>query len=150
MKEIKIIERPDLKSGLRNITEGSITTVMWAAWIYLLMPLINVILWILGVRIFYVELVEKSGFAKIIAMIYNMGWIVVVVFVSLWLWGYYNLKRYGKMQRRKELRPRQDEKILKELGISEELHQMMRTQKEVDFQWRINLINAAEEGNRPN
>lgn len=148
MKEIKIIERPDLKSSLRHITETGITAVMWATWVYLLMPIANIILWIMGIRIFYVELVENSGFAKIMHMIYNMGWIVVVVFMSFWLWGYYNLKRYGKMQRRRALRPRHDEKILKDLGISPELHRLMRTQKEIDFQWRIDSINAAEEENR--
>ncbi|MBN2653863.1 MAG: poly-beta-1,6-N-acetyl-D-glucosamine biosynthesis protein PgaD [Nitrospirae bacterium] len=147
-KEIKIIERPDLKSGIRNVTETGITAFMWAAWIYLLMPVLNILLWIVGIRIFYIELIEKSGFARVLDMIYNIGWIAAVVFISFWLWGYYNLKRYGKLQRRKNLEHRCDQKILESLGISPELHQLMLTQKEIEFQWRIDSINAAEEETR--
>ncbi|MCE5312940.1 MAG: poly-beta-1,6-N-acetyl-D-glucosamine biosynthesis protein PgaD [Nitrospiraceae bacterium] len=145
-KEIKIIERPDLKSRFRNLTETGITAFMWAAWIYLLMPLANILLWIFGIRIFYIELIEKSGFSKIMDMIYNMGWIAVAVFLSFWLWGYYNLKRYGKMHRRRTLRPRHDEKMLNALGISPELHRMMRMQKEVVFEWRIESMKDYQTG----
>lgn len=150
MKEIKLIERPDLKSGVRNITEAGITAFMWATWIYLLLPLINIILWILGIRIFYVELIEKAGFSRIVNMFYNIGWIAAAIFISFWLWGYYNLKRYGKLKRRKNIEDRNDQKLLAALGITPEQHQHMRTQKEVDFKWYIDSIDIQEGDNKSN
>jgi len=54
MPEIKIIDKPKLKTFLRTITELTFTSVMWGFWIYLFLPLVNVVLWLFGIRYFYI------------------------------------------------------------------------------------------------
>lgn len=101
MPEIEIINNPKLKSLLRNVSELSFTTLMWALWLYLFLPLLNVILWLLGIRFFYVEVFEKAGYMQLLNLLGNMGWSILVVFAVLRLWGYYNYLKFGKKDRRK-------------------------------------------------
>lgn len=79
----------------------SFTTLMWALWLYLFLPLLNVILWLLGIRFFYVEVFEKAGYMQLLNLLSNMGWSILVVFAVLRFWGYYNYLRFGKKDRRK-------------------------------------------------
>lgn len=101
MPEIEIIDNPKLKSLLRDVSELSFTTLMWALWLYLFLPLLNVILWLLGIRFFYVEVFEKAGYLQLLNLFTKMGWSILVVFAVLRLWGYYNYIKFGKKDRRK-------------------------------------------------
>jgi len=101
MPEIKIVNNTKLKSFLRNVSEWSFTTLVWALWLYLFLPLLNIILWLLGIHFFYVEVLEKAGYLQLLNLFYKMGWSILVVFAVLRLWGYYNYRRFGKKDRRK-------------------------------------------------
>lgn len=103
MPEIKIIDKPKLKSLLRNVTELSFTGIMWGLWLYLFLPLLNLVLWLLGIRYFYIEVIEKAGYKELINLLGRLGWIILVVFLILRLWGYYNYRRFGKRDKRKSL-----------------------------------------------
>jgi biofilm PGA synthesis protein PgaD len=101
MPEIEIIDNTKLKSFLRNVSEWSFTTLVWALWLYLFLPLLNIILWLLGIRFFYVEVIEKAGYLQLLNLFTKMGWSILVVFIVLRFWGYYNYFRFGKKDRRK-------------------------------------------------
>ena len=75
--------------------------LVWALWLYLFLPLLNIILWLLGIHFFYVEVLEKAGYLQLLNLFYKMGWSILVVFAVLRLWGYYNYRRFGKKDRRK-------------------------------------------------
>jgi biofilm PGA synthesis protein PgaD len=101
MPEIEIIDNTKLKSFLRNVSEWSFTTLVWALWLYLFLPLLNIILWLLGIHFFYVEVIEKAGYLQLLNLFTKMGWSILVVFIVLRFWGYYNYFRFGKKDRRK-------------------------------------------------
>lgn len=101
MPEIEIINNTKLKSFLRNVSEWSFTTLVWALWLYLFLPLLNIILWLLGIHFFYVEVIEKAGYLQLLNLFTKMGWSILVVFAVLRFWGYYNYLRFGKKDRRK-------------------------------------------------
>ena len=105
MAEIKIIDNPKLKSFLRNIGEWSFTTLMWGLWIYLFLPLLNVILWLLGFHLFYVKVIERGGYIHLLNLLGKVGWAVLLIFGILRLWGYYNYVRFGRKNRRKIVSP---------------------------------------------
>ncbi len=102
-EDIEIRDNPSLKSFLRTITELSITGIVWGLWLYLLSPILSLVLWILGFRYFYVEVIEKVGYKEFFALISKMGWIILVVFVVLRSWGYYNYWRFGKRNKRRSV-----------------------------------------------
>ena len=105
MPEIKIIDNPKVKSFIRNIGEWSFTTLMWGLWIYLFLPLLNVILWLLGFHLFYVKVIERGGYIHLLNLLGKVGWAVLLIFGILRLWGYYNYVRFGRKNRRKIVAP---------------------------------------------
>lgn len=117
MPQIELIDNRGLKDFWRNATEWGFTTIMWALWLYLFLPLLNVILWAFGVRIFYIELVQKKGYLELLRLLENLGWIVLVIVSVLSAWGYYNYKRFGKKERRKHSRSSSTEALSAVFGI---------------------------------
>lgn len=131
MPEIEIRDNPKLKSFLRNVGEWSFTTLMWALWLYLFLPLLNVILWLLGVRFFYVEVFEKAGYVQLLTLLNKMGWGVLVLFAILRFWGYYNYIKFGRKDRRKSRSSTTVEQLSKSFNLPPEKILELQSQKEV-------------------
>jgi poly-beta-1,6-N-acetyl-D-glucosamine biosynthesis protein PgaD len=131
MAELKIIDNPSLKSFFRNMGEWSFTMVMWGIWIYFFLPIINLILWLLGIRHFYLEIIQKSGYLDFLHLVERVGWIILIVFGILRLWGWYNYKKFGHLNRRKFPRSTTPEQLSKYFKIPVETIKTLQTQKEV-------------------
>ncbi len=131
MPEIEIRDNPKLRSVFRNITELTFTGFVWGIWVYLLLPLVNIIMWILGLRFIEISVVEKLGYAEMIGLMIKMGWIVLTVFLILRVWGLYNYKRFGKRSRRESSPPVTIEQLAMHFHIPVEQVEYMRSQKEV-------------------
>lgn len=150
MSEIEIIDNPKLKSLPRNISEWSFTTVMWAVWLYLLLPLANVILWLLGIHVFYIEVFEKAGYLQMLHLVARMGWIILVVFIVLRFWGYYNYLRFGKKNRRTFVSSTSIEQLSELFHLAPEQVDELQAQKEVTWPLQPHLESDthAAAGNR--
>jgi poly-beta-1,6-N-acetyl-D-glucosamine biosynthesis protein PgaD len=133
MKEIKIRDYPGLKSIPRKITEMGFTGVIWAVWAYLLLPVINLIMWILGLSFIHISVVEQVGYIEFIGLMSRMGWIVLTVFLVLRLWGYYNYYRFGKRSRRKSNISLTTAEMAASFNISESKILKMQQDNEVYF-----------------
>jgi len=131
MPEIEIIDKPKLKSFLRKITEMSFTSLMWGFWLYLFLPLLNLVLWLMGIRYFYIEVIELTGYNGLINLLFKIGWVILSVFLILRLWGYYNYWRFGKRERRKSLPSGTFEKLAEYFQVPLEQIQDIQSRKEV-------------------
>ena len=131
MTEIEIVDTPKLKSFLRDTTEWSFTTLVWAVWLYLLLPLLNIMLWLLGFRYFHMEIFEKAGYEQLLNLLGKMGWVVLIVFLTLRLWGYYNYMRFGKKDRRKSAPPTTVEQLSEFFHVPPEQIAELQSRKEV-------------------
>jgi biofilm PGA synthesis protein PgaD len=131
MPEIEIIDKPKLKSFLRKITEMSFTSLMWGFWLYLFLPLLNLVLWLMGIRYFYIEVIELTGYKGLINLLFKIGWVILSVFLILRLWGYYNYWRFGKRERRKSLPSGTFEKLAEYFQVPLEQIQDIQSRKEV-------------------
>jgi len=132
MEHIEIIDNPEKKSFLRKGAEAAFTVLMWGIWSYLLLPILNLILWLIGIRIFYLELVAGSAYPEFLALARNAGWIVFTIFVILRCWGLYNYWKFGKVNRRTSVSSDFGERQLSEhFQVSSEIVRDLRTQKEV-------------------
>jgi poly-beta-1,6-N-acetyl-D-glucosamine biosynthesis protein PgaD len=129
--EIKIVDRPKLKSFVRDTTEWSITTLVWGFWIYLLLPVLNFVLWLLGIRYFYVEVFQKAEYMQLLDLLGKMGWTILVVFLVLRLWGYYNYVKFGKKNRRKSVSSTTAEQLSEFFHIPPEQIPQLQLKKEV-------------------
>ncbi len=129
----KIIDRPEKKSPLRKITELTITAFFWSIWIYLILPLINLLMWILGVKVFYHEVIVIAGYKQLIQLLRNSGILVILIFCALRMWGYYNYRRFGLKNRRLASRAVSDEEIVRYFGIEPEEIKRLKESKAVTF-----------------
>jgi poly-beta-1,6-N-acetyl-D-glucosamine biosynthesis protein PgaD len=100
----KIIDKPELKSPLRNLMEGSVTVFLWAVWVYWMIPLVTIFLWIFGVRMFYRSILSQVNSSELLGILHNGGITILVIVTLNLVWINYNyymiFKRLGN--RRKE------------------------------------------------
>jgi poly-beta-1,6-N-acetyl-D-glucosamine biosynthesis protein PgaD len=131
MPEIEIRDNPKLRSLFRNITELTFTGFVWGLWAYLLLPIVNIAMWIIGLRFIEVSVIEQLGYKEMTDLISKMGWIVLTVFLTLRLWGFYNYKRFGKKSRRMSSPPVTIEQLAEHFNIPAEQVKYMQLQKEI-------------------
>jgi poly-beta-1,6-N-acetyl-D-glucosamine biosynthesis protein PgaD len=130
---IRIIDNPSLRSVLRNIGELTFTSAMWALWVYLFFPIINIILWVLGIGNFYEKVIEHSDYLRLLELVRNCGGAVVGIFLVLWLWGFYNYHRFGKRNRRLDNKPVDPEKMAEFFNLTVE--QVIAMSREKQIRW---------------
>ena len=86
----KVILKDNLRSNLRQIVEGIISMVCWVFLIYILLPIITLILWLLGFKIFYHQVVLDYNYKAFLTLLGDGGLIVFTIFTILIGWTYYN------------------------------------------------------------
>lgn len=135
MAEIEIRDNPKLRSFLRNIVETGFTGIMWGTWIYLLLPVINIVLWLAGARYFKITVIEQLGYRELLNLVSRMGWIVLTIFIVMRLWGYYNYRKFGKRSRRTGNVTVTIEQLAEHYRISAGMVRDYQSKKEID--WHI-------------
>jgi len=95
-----IINRPELKSRALRLGEGFVTVIFWGFWFYLWLPLVSVFAWMIGFRILYVHMIELGGFNGFLQQLHVFTSSIALLSGALACWSFYNLKRYGGLQRR--------------------------------------------------
>jgi poly-beta-1,6-N-acetyl-D-glucosamine biosynthesis protein PgaD len=133
MPEIEVRDNPNLRSFLRNVTETTFTGFVWAIWIYLLLPVINITLWIFGFGFMNLSVIEQVGYEELLDLLVKMGWAVLIVFLVFHLWGYYNYKRYGKKSRRKSSATVTIEQLSTHYRIPADEIRRLQEQKEIEW-----------------
>jgi len=106
-----IINRPEAMSSLRQKTEISITTIGWIVWIFICRPLIIFLLWFIGLRIFFVQMVDLGGFVGLKQMWVGYAIIIIVVYIMTRGWILYNKLHYGKKNKRQKMQPTSGEEL---------------------------------------
>lgn len=101
MKDIElIINKPHALRLQNKLTTISFTFVMWMIIFYLWQPLISLIAWSFGFKVFYEHMVILGGFEGFFQMLTIYFWTVFVLGGGLILWAYTNKLRFrGKVRR---------------------------------------------------
>jgi poly-beta-1,6-N-acetyl-D-glucosamine biosynthesis protein PgaD len=79
-----------LSAGVTSL----LTVVCWAVWIYLVLPLVSLLLWAFGIRLFMTEL-TKGGYDGLLFSLAAYSSVVLVLVGVLALWIVWNVVRYG-------------------------------------------------------
>ena len=88
------------RPAVRRATELTLTTVFWFAWIYLILPLVNLLMWALGYQMFVDEMVVRGGYVALLAELRIDGLVVLVMALVMLLWIEWNQRRYGRHNHR--------------------------------------------------
>lgn len=95
-----IIERPDLQSKLQRYGYLSVTLICWLLWLYLFVPLLSLVAWVLGATLIYQTLLQGLQVAELsqLAIHYGTGILVLCgVFVT---WAVSSYLRFRDVARR--------------------------------------------------
>jgi biofilm PGA synthesis protein PgaD len=113
---IELIDNPSLKTRLQTMTEWTFTSFFWILWIYLLLPLLNLFLWLFVDYTLYEKLI--SGYADFILLLRHIGLIALAIFIGLRLWGYYNYHVFGRLNRRRHVPQADPNHMAEHFGIT--------------------------------
>jgi biofilm PGA synthesis protein PgaD len=100
-----IIDKPQWQTARQRAVFGTVTVLFWALWIYLWLPVLAIIGWLLGIKIAYREMVIKHGYVQLVQDLGLYALVILCLGGSLLLWAYYNYFRFRGVERRQE-RPR--------------------------------------------
>ena len=134
MSVIEIEDNPRLRSAMRTTIEWSFTTLMWVLWIYLFLPLVSLVLWVVGLRYIYNSLFEQSALVHLMSLMSRMGWAVLIIFIVLRGWGYYNYYVFGRRNRRQHREPLDNSLLCRHFGLSESKIEDLQSQKEIEWE----------------
>lgn len=95
-----IISRPQAVSSMRKGTEMTATVVGWFIWAVLCRPLVLLILWVLGVEIFYEHMIRLKGIFSLADSVLLYYVVVVVFYLIIRGWSSYNLWKFRGKERR--------------------------------------------------
>ncbi|MGD0960316.1 MAG: poly-beta-1,6-N-acetyl-D-glucosamine biosynthesis protein PgaD [Methylomonas sp.] len=98
-----IINNPDLQTIRQKYSSTLLTFVFWLIWLYLWTPLITLIAWYFGVKLFYFQMFDLRGIDEVIADAVIFYEIVACIGVSFGVWALYNYARFKNLERRKAL-----------------------------------------------
>lgn len=135
MTDIQIEDDTKLISPVRSAVEKFFTALMWIIWGYLFLPMATLIVWFVIGRYMHRHLIESAGLSQLADMILRMGWLVLIIFIVLRGWGYYNYYVFGRKNRRKTVHKVTAGEIGDHFGLNEETVHNLQEQKEIYWPW---------------
>jgi len=107
------------QSGLQRAAEFTLTTLFWLAWLYLIMPLVSLLFWMVGVQLFVDEMITRGGLQALIEELLQYGLVVLGMLVATLLWVNWNLRHYGGHNKRThQPQPVSLDEIVTDTGLS--------------------------------
>ncbi|MGA2551109.1 MAG: poly-beta-1,6-N-acetyl-D-glucosamine biosynthesis protein PgaD [Burkholderiaceae bacterium] len=100
MKDL-IIDQPQWQTAKQRVVFGSMTALFWALWIYLWLPVLAFIGWVLGFKIAYDQMIVRNGYVGLLNLLGLYSLIICCLGASLLFWAYYNYFRFRGVERRK-------------------------------------------------
>ncbi|MFZ0747485.1 MAG: poly-beta-1,6-N-acetyl-D-glucosamine biosynthesis protein PgaD [Terracidiphilus sp.] len=113
--ERPILSHPERQSPAQRLTSRALAGVAWATWLYLWLPVLSAILWILGLRTAYIYIVRAPNETSLLLIFAIM--LICNVIVSSW--SSYNYLRFvgNTMRRGTDVVPH--ERVGKAFGITD-------------------------------
>ena len=131
MKKITVEDNPELRSVFRKTFEWSFSAFMWVLWVYLLLPVITLILWAAGLHLIFSKLFGEAEMVQLMNIMKNLGLAVLIIFVTMRIWGYYNFYFFGSQDRRKNNHTVSPGAIGRQFGLSAAQVQKLQASKVV-------------------
>jgi biofilm PGA synthesis protein PgaD len=109
-----IISRPERQSGPQHAVFGALTLTIWVLWIYLWLPLITAILWMVGIHWAYIQVFQGTRGVSLWVIL----WIMLSTVIAVASWSNYNNIRYAKKTQRRRAQAVHKAAIREKFGIT--------------------------------
>lgn len=128
MKSPLIIEYPELQSPARKTLSSVITTMAWTLWLYLWLPLFSLIAWGAGIQLMIVEVFLPDRGEDMRELVRLISYVVLITLVVV-VWSQYNLRRYGRRNRRIHIPDVNKATLARYYEISPQMLENLRNQR---------------------
>lgn len=127
---IKVVNESLLKSRTLKIGEIIFTIILWAMFIYFLIPLINFVIWILSGKYLYINIFLEQHYIHIANTLTYGIIIIIIIFEIIASWSLYNYKRfYNKNRRKNQVKDLSPEKIAHYFSVPEKTILRLKSMK---------------------
>ena len=127
---IKVVNESLLKSRTLKIGEIILTIILWAMFIYFLIPLINFVIWILSAKYLYINIFLEQHYIHIANTLTYGIIIIIIIFEIIASWFLYNYKRfYNKNRRKNQVKDLSPEKIAHYFSVPEKTILRLKSMK---------------------
>ena len=114
-----------------------LTVLFWAVWLYLVLPLVSLLLWALGVRVFLKQF-RQGGYEGLLGSLITYGVALLVLVGLLAFWITWNVVRYGGSSDRRTVKRAEvpDWVVRGKFRIDDSLLSVLRAERlvRVDFE----------------
>jgi poly-beta-1,6-N-acetyl-D-glucosamine biosynthesis protein PgaD len=107
-----------------------LTVLFWGVWLYLVLPLVSLVLWALGVRLF-IEQIRQGGYEGLLASLVAYSSVLLVLVGLLALWIAWNVRRYGGSSDRRTVKrgALADEEVREAFRLDDRLLAVLRDRR---------------------
>jgi biofilm PGA synthesis protein PgaD len=109
-----IISLPERQSSPQHAIFGALTLTIWVLWVYLWLPLITAILWMVGIRWAYIQIFQGTRGVSLWVIL----WILLSAIIVVASWSNYNNIRYAKKTQRRRAQAVYKTAIREKFGIT--------------------------------
>lgn len=131
MKNPLIIDRPELQSNAQRYGWNSITFIFWVLYIYLWLPLITLVAWWVGAKLFNLHIIQLNGYTGLIEKLGLYGAIIIVISAILIGWAKIEHLRFKDKPRRKDGNSVSVAEVAKKYNLAESQLIQLRQEKSV-------------------
>jgi len=100
MKNPLIIEKPELQTITQRYGWSSVTFFFWILYIYLWIPLITLVAWLVGAKLFHLNMIQLKGYEGLVDNLGLYSLIIVLISVILIGWAEIDRMRFKNKLRR--------------------------------------------------
>lgn len=124
----EILYRPDLQPVGQRTLYSMLTVLAWLVWLYLFLPLISLAAWWFGIDLFSRYLLGPEDRSHLLTLLGYAG-VVVLSAVAIVAWSFYNLRRYGGLDRRRPVPMVSDEELCRRFETDAATLAALRTER---------------------
>lgn len=113
----RLIRKPYAQPRIKRAAWGFVTVAFWGVYLYLWLPLVTLILWLLGIRTAFFELYTRDHQIEPFVLL-SIPLIAALCAFLLITWAEYNRWRFAAKDRRSAQRDVSREEVASRLGAS--------------------------------
>jgi len=145
-----LVSAPEEMTTRERARDAMITAVLWAAYLYLWVPLVSLLAWAMGFEFAYDVMVRAGGASDLLPILLEYTVVVSVIFSAFTIWSVSNRLRFKHLKRRTRRAPVRDEALAEYFKIPVSQIAAMRSRQvihvSIDEDGRPGIIGLGQGG----
>jgi len=141
---------PEELTPQQRARDALITAILWAAYLYLWVPLVSLLAWAMGFEFAYDVMVRAGGASDLLPILLEYAVVVSVIFSAFTIWSVSNRLRFKHLSRRARRAPVSDQALAEYFRIPTSQIAAMRSRQvihvSIDEEGRPRIIGLGQHG----